>query len=122
MSAIFFHDQRQKRLAEESRERHARRLGADIHTEISPLGEFYLAEDYHQKYMLGRTGDLLTELRAMYPRHEDLVASTAAARINGYVAGCGTLEDLVAEVEGYGLSPAGIRKLLKTARSRQRSR
>ena len=107
MSAIFWHDEAQQRLALETKAEQERCYGQEVFTELAPVGEFYLAEDYHQKYMLRRTGDLLAELRAWYPLDDDLVRSTAAARINGYVAGCGELEDLEAEADSYGISPAG---------------
>ncbi|MBU1276416.1 MAG: peptide-methionine (S)-S-oxide reductase MsrA [Proteobacteria bacterium] len=50
-TAIFFHDDEQKRLALESKQRFDKsgRLGA-IHTEIVAAGPFYPAEDYHQDY------------------------------------------------------------------------
>ena len=50
--AIFYHDDEQKRLAEESRAKLAAsdRFKAPIATEIVPLETFYPAEDYHQAY------------------------------------------------------------------------
>jgi len=51
MNVIFFHDDDQKRLAEESKARVAARMGGTIHTAILPATEFTLAEDYHQKYL-----------------------------------------------------------------------
>ncbi|HQL90461.1 MAG TPA: peptide-methionine (S)-S-oxide reductase MsrA [Syntrophales bacterium] len=51
-SAVFYHDEEQKRLAEASREALARsgKFTRPIATEILPLGRFYEAEDYHQDY------------------------------------------------------------------------
>ena len=51
-SAIFYADETERRLAEESRDRLAKsgRFDKPIVTEIVPLGEFYTAEDYHQDY------------------------------------------------------------------------
>lgn len=122
MSAILYHDDEQRRLALETRDAHARRLDRKIHTEIAPLGIFFLAEDYHQKYMLRRRAELLGELRAYYPHDADLVASTVAARLNGYVVGCGQLEDLEAEVDDYGLSTRGKERLLAITRGDRRMR
>jgi len=50
-TAIFYHDDEQKRLALESKQRldKSGKLGA-IQTEIVPAGAFYPAEDYHQDY------------------------------------------------------------------------
>lgn len=51
-SAIFYHDEKQKALAEKSKqETDASDLWPNpIVTEISPLTRFYPAEDYHQNY------------------------------------------------------------------------
>jgi methionine-S-sulfoxide reductase len=112
MSILFYHDEEQKRLALESREREAARLQREILTEIVPFSEFYLAEAYHQKYRLQRVAALMREFRAMYPDDGDFVSSTAAARINGYVAGYGTVERFQEELDSFGLSPKGQEKLV----------
>jgi peptide methionine sulfoxide reductase msrA/msrB len=51
-SAIFYHDEQQRKLAEQSREELNRsgRFEKPIGTEIVPLSRFYRAEDYHQDY------------------------------------------------------------------------
>jgi len=51
-SVIFYHDEEQKRLAEESRRKlEARgRFNKPIVTEILPFRKFFYAEDYHQDY------------------------------------------------------------------------
>jgi peptide methionine sulfoxide reductase msrA/msrB len=51
-TAIFFHDEEQRRLAEESKEALDRsgRFKKPVVTEILPLTKFYDAEDYHQDY------------------------------------------------------------------------
>ncbi len=51
-SAIFYHDEEQKRLAEEFKRQleSSKTWSAPIVTEIVPLTEFYAAEDYHQNY------------------------------------------------------------------------
>jgi peptide methionine sulfoxide reductase msrA/msrB len=50
--AIFYHDEEQKRIAEESKAELEKsgRFSKPIATEIVPLTEFYPAEDYHQDY------------------------------------------------------------------------
>ena len=48
-SAIFYHDETQKRLAEESKQGVVRRL-KNVYTDILPASEFYAAEGYHQDY------------------------------------------------------------------------
>jgi methionine-S-sulfoxide reductase len=51
-TAIFYHNDEQKRLAEDSRKKldASGRFGKPIVTEIVPAGKFYAAEEYHQDY------------------------------------------------------------------------
>lgn len=51
-SAIFYHSEEQKRIAEKSKDELAAsgKFKKPIVTEIVPASEFYRAEDYHQKY------------------------------------------------------------------------
>jgi peptide-methionine (S)-S-oxide reductase len=49
-SVIFYHDEGQKILAEESRKKHQKKLKSKIVTEIKPFEKFYKAEEYHQDY------------------------------------------------------------------------
>ena len=68
------------------------------------LRKFYMAEDYHQKYALRLNGSFFQEFTAMYPDLQDLVDSTAATRVNAYLYGCGTGEQLQTEIDSFGLS------------------
>jgi peptide-methionine (S)-S-oxide reductase len=115
MSAVFYHNDEQKNLAMETKEREEARINGKIFTEIVPASEFYLAEDYHQKYYLRGVSELISELSAIYPTTQGLISSTAAARLNGYVGGYGTLETLQEELSSLGLSEAGRNKLLEIA-------
>jgi len=110
---IFYHNEEQKRLARESRDRLESMIQGDIHTEIVPFVDFYLAEGYHQKYRLRQVPELLREYQAIYPDEQDLINSTAVARVNGYVGGNGTQAKLEAELDGLGLSPTGQDRLMK---------
>jgi peptide-methionine (S)-S-oxide reductase len=116
MSAVFYHDEKQKRLAVAAMEEEASRMNRKVFTEIIPYTEFYMAEDYHQKFALQHNPYLMGEFRAMYPSFERFVASTAAARVNGYLAGCGTLKDLLAEIDSYGLSSTAADLLIGIAK------
>lgn len=119
MSIIFYHSPEQKKLALESKQAWEKRWGK-IYTEIMPAGDFYLAEDYHQKYLLRQEPSLLAELKAVYPSVQGLVDSTAAARINGYLGGFGDPANLPAVAEKLGLSPEGGRRLASLAGSKRR--
>ncbi len=49
-SIIFYGNENERRLAEESKKRVEERLKAKIATQIVPAGPFYRAEEYHQDY------------------------------------------------------------------------
>ena len=55
-SAIFFHSGEQQQLAEQSKQKlgAAGRFPRPIVTEITPAGNFYRAEEYHQQYLAKR--------------------------------------------------------------------
>ena len=125
MSTLFYHSEEQQALALETKAhqeagRQGRFLGRKIFTEILPAGHFYRAEDYHQKYLLQKRVELVQEYNAIYPNFTDLVDSTAAARVNGYVGGYGTLPALEEELDSLGLSPAGREKLYRMVRRLKR--
>jgi methionine-S-sulfoxide reductase len=115
MSAIFYHNEEQKKLALSTLAREEKRWNKKIQTEILPFARFYLAEDYHQKYQLRQQRELMAEFTSMYPRPIDFINSTAAARANGYVSGHGTPDDIKTNVENLGLSAAGSKRVLEIA-------
>lgn len=117
-SVIFYHNEEQKRLAEESRAREEARLGRKRYTDIVPFAAFYLAEGYHQKYLLQSSPQLMAEFSAMFPDLNDLVNSTAAARVNGYLGSHGDLAQLQDELDSLGLSEEARRSLLESVRRR----
>jgi peptide-methionine (S)-S-oxide reductase len=49
-SAIFVHDDAQRRAAEASRDAVQQKLGVAVKTEIAAASRFYAAEEYHQDY------------------------------------------------------------------------
>lgn len=114
MSAIFYHNEEQKKLALQTKEQVAAKIGGEVFTPILAAAKFYLAEDYHQKYRLQKKRDLMKEFRAIYPNHADFVNSKAATRVNGYLAGYGTLEALQSEYKALGLSEKATQSLLET--------
>ena len=112
MSVIFYHNPEQKRLAIRTRDHESARVGKKIYTEIVPAERFYLAEDYHQKYRLQQKTDIMREFNAMYPDFNDVVNSTAAARVNGYLGGHGSLVKLQKDLDKMGLSPESGQTLI----------
>jgi len=115
---IFYHDEKQRKAAIDSRNRVAMRSKGTIYTEIVPASTFYAAEAYHQKYGLRSDKELMKEFRSFYPDDNHFVASTAAARVNGYVSGDGTSAELEMELASLGLSEAGRQRLRKIVKSK----
>ena len=113
MSLILYHDGDQRIAAERSLDQTEKELGGSIFTEIVPVGTFTEAEAYHQKYNLQNSRLFLDELKRYYPDFSDIVDSTAAARINGYLARYGTIEELEREIEEYGLSEDAESELIR---------
>lgn len=99
----------QRGAAERTRNTVTERVGREVTTSIEQLNQFYLAEQYHQKYELRSAPIVGDELEETYD--EALVNSTVAARLNGFVAGHGDAEQhrqFLAEVD---LSPAALSEL-----------
>ncbi|KAL3860551.1 hypothetical protein ACJMK2_010667 [Sinanodonta woodiana] len=90
MSAIFYHDEEQRVVAEKTKREHQKDKVRPIVTKILLAGPFYEAEDYHQKYKLRQHPELLQKL-ALDDRQ--LIKSKVAAKLNGYMGDSGTLED-----------------------------
>ena len=105
-NAIFYVTEEQRVQAEQSRELLESTRKRPVYTAIEAAGDFYPAEDYHQKYYLRRLDKLIGEFKQIYPDDGQFVASTAAARINGYLGCNGKPEDLKKEVGLFGLSLA----------------
>jgi len=99
-SAIFTRDERQAKLARESRDREAERLGKAVKTPIEPLGTFWRAEDYHQKFRLRSSADWMARFGDL--TGAQLADSTAAARVNGFLDGHLSREALEAELKRLG--------------------
>ena len=116
MSIIFFHNQEQEELARTVKTRLEEKYNYKLYTEIRPCKKFYLAEDYHQKYYLQNNRGMMGELEKYFETFQNFVNSTAAARINGYLAGYGSAEALAGEIDSLGLSPEGQKRLKSLVR------
>jgi peptide-methionine (S)-S-oxide reductase len=106
MAAVFYHDDEQKRTAEESFTNIGDERSATIHTQILPLTEFTLAEGYHQKFYLQQRDDLMTEFLTVYPNFNDFINSTAAARVNGELGGSSTIGENGERITNFCLPPS----------------
>lgn len=95
-----------RQAAERTRQDTASRFGGSVATAIEDLDTFHLAEPYHQKYELRSTPVLGAELEDRYG--DDLVDSTVAARLNGFVAGYGDAERRRSLLADLDLPPAVV--------------
>ncbi|XP_076244505.1 methionine sulfoxide reductase A isoform X2 [Calliopsis andreniformis] len=111
MSLILYHDEEQKLLAEKSREQEQRKRTDLVLTEIRKFEKFYPAEDYHQKYRL-RNHPWLVEITGL-TSDEVLRSSPLAAKLNGYIAGAGTLDQFEKDLPKLGLSEKAVQYLKK---------
>lgn len=102
MSAIWFHDAQQRDTVMFGRQSVERELAATVQTPVLPFEQFYVAEDYHQKYRL-QNSPLMKYFDAMFTRFEDFTNSTAAARVNALLAGYVTGSQFAAEGDAYGI-------------------
>ncbi|KAH9362407.1 hypothetical protein HPB48_020183 [Haemaphysalis longicornis] len=102
MSAIFFHDGDQEKVAKRSLEENRKNFKAPIVTQILTLENFYLADESHQKYRLQRQAALYRSL--VESGMKDVTRSHVATRLNGYVGGFGTVAAFDAESHRLGLS------------------
>ncbi len=110
-SAIFVQNEQQSAIAELSKIRASKQLGT-IYTEILPAKTFYLAEDYHQKYMLRSHRGIEGEFKRMYPDLKDFVNSTAVTRANAFVGGYGDPQFTKETIGQLGISEKSQNKLL----------
>ncbi len=112
-SAIFYTTDQQNKLAREALKAEEDKIGKKIFTDIEQFSGFYIAEDYHQKYTLRQTPAIVNDLYTIYPDSADFRDSTAAARLNGYVAGYGDSNTLKKDLNNLGLSESGKTALLQ---------
>lgn len=117
-NAIFYRNEEQQRLAEQSRDAIAAKLQRPVQTDIEAAGQYTPAEDYHQKYYLRQRGRLFDEFSRIYPDPRRFAASTAVARVNGYLGCNGSVEQLQHELNALGLSLSAQQLLVEHLSSR----
>lgn len=114
MSAIMCHDAEQAaavRRAVCEREDAVRK----VRSEITDVGPFTWAEDYHQKYYLRRNKAVALEMKGRFPVYEDFVRSTAAARANACLGGY--WQPQTEELVGLGFSEGVAAQLTERKKS-----
>ena len=91
MSAIFAHTDEQYEIASKVL-RDVERQKTRVSTQVEMATDFYEAEFYHQKWLLQRKADWFKRLDMVDPR--ELVEGEAASRLNAYVAGYISHDDM----------------------------
>lgn len=107
MSLVLYHDETQKQVIQKSVENLQEGRGRQIETRVGSLDTFYRAEDYHQKHRLRQHTSLMQAFEDYSSR--ELTDSTAAARLNGLVAGYGRSGENRLDLESLGLPPEAHR-------------
>jgi len=110
-AAIFWSGDEQRRLAEQSRQLAERSDPRGVLTTLEPLRSFTPAEDYHQKYYLRSVREIAAAYQRIFPDGHDFAASTATARVNGFLGGHGGPVRLSEEIESLGLVGAARAEL-----------
>lgn len=103
-SAIFTHNEEQAQRANKALETAGTKSRRPVTTELLPYSGFTRAEDYHQKYYLRNTPLLASQYEERFPNQDLFTDSTAVARVNGYLGGNGSFEQLEEELPQLGLS------------------
>lgn len=109
-SLILTSNEAQLAAARESAAQMGQLYGKAVATRIEPLGTFWMAEAYHQKYYLRNDRVLMADLHSYYPDDAAFVDSTVAARANGLLA-AGTCDRVERELPKLGLSGEGASRL-----------
>jgi peptide-methionine (S)-S-oxide reductase len=112
-SVIYYHDGLQRAAALASKYDEQERRRTVIFTEVLPFTTFYQAEDHYQKYYLNRFPELIVALSAIRADPQPLINSTAVARVNGYLAGFGSPEDIERNMVIYQVTPEWRETIMK---------
>lgn len=112
MSLILYHNDFQKEIAEQFVKEKEDESGMRAYTEIRPLEIFYLAEYYHQKYFLKQEWEFYQIYKDIYD-DEEIVDSTATARVNSYIRGKGSYDQLKQEIDKLGLTEKTKAELIR---------
>jgi peptide-methionine (S)-S-oxide reductase len=108
-NAIFYHSQAEKQELLEIAKKFP-----EAQFDLEPLGTFYRAEDYHQKYYL-QGSSLMSEYKKLYPDHKSFVDSTSATRANAIIDGNLGKLNLHNLVPKLGLSEKGQASLIRAS-------
>jgi peptide-methionine (S)-S-oxide reductase len=115
-NAVFTQGAEQAQVAQESRDRLAAKLGKPVGTDLEPLTHFWPAEDYHQKYYLRRSRELVAELIRLTGDESAFMDSTAAARLNAYFGNDTKAGEVSRSLADLGFEAPTVEKLMMRIR------
>ena len=101
MSAIYYHDDEQKQIAEQSKAKQEKDAGVPMATLILPATKFYDADDYHQKYQFRYKKAFYKEIGL---DDKQTIETHIAARLNGWMGGYGSNKQIDDEYQKLGLT------------------
>jgi peptide-methionine (S)-S-oxide reductase len=110
-AVLWTHGKAQAQVARASAAAQVKARGKKLTTLVAEAPRFWIAEDYHQKYNARRHGGLLSAVLGAKHTEKALRESTAVARINGWVAGHGSKEQILSESKALGFSAAARKEL-----------
>jgi len=116
-SGIWFHNKEQEIAALKSKEFEETKTKKKMYTVIEPASIFTNAEGYHQKFKLTRHTEITDALQLS---EDEMIESSVASRLNGYLGGNGTVEDLMQEIGSFGL-PSTCKEYLIDAMDKKSS-
>jgi len=101
-SVIYTHTAEQKLIAKKMKTSLEKISGKPIYTIIEDAKDFFLAEDYHQKFAF--QGCTLISNAFTFDSAESIAYSPIFTKLNGYVTGKGKREDLLRDLKQWNLS------------------
>lgn len=72
---------------------------------VKQLTDFYMAEDYHQKYQLRLNKTLFNQTLTLFENEEELINSHLATKLNSYYSNQVTKEEMINIINDSYLSP-----------------
>ena len=96
-----------------------KKAGKKPSTPVVPAPTFWIAEDYHQKYYLRSKRRLIEALLGADAKDDEKIReSTITARVNGWLVGYGTPEEIEADVKRLGITGDAKKALGKALEKR----
>lgn len=104
---LFYGDATQERTARASAATVHESEGRALRTEVAPLRQFFVAEDYHQKYALRHQDELMRQLAPLFASEAEFRDSPVTAKLNAYCAGDLRFDELRAALAPLGFEALG---------------